>query len=108
MTPTGGVATDIHAIPYFEHVMTLIPDDPETQEFWSDVPEAIGQCKAILDFLDHPKAKEKPYFMRRSMVICIQRDAAYRLDIDPFVPRIAAVDGAHQGVFLRRGVRHGD
>lgn len=98
-----GLGMEAEAIPYFEHVMTLIPDDPETQEFWSDVPEAIGQCKAILDFLDHPKAKEKPYFMRRSMVICIQRDAAYRLDIDPFVPRIAAVDGIEGLVCERAG-----
>lgn len=30
------------AIPYFERVLELIPDDPQSQEFWSD-------CRAMLD-----------------------------------------------------------
>lgn len=56
-----GLNMEAEAIPFFEHVMTLIPDDPETQEFWSDVPEAIENCKKTVEFLEHPTLREPPY-----------------------------------------------
>ena len=86
---------EAEAIPYFEHVMTLIDDDPETQEFWSDVPEAIEKCRRITSFLERPSEQEPPYAKTRSWMIAIPRNESYALDIDLTTARIKALEGVN-------------
>ena len=84
---------EAEAIPFFERVMTLIPDDPETQEFWSDVPEAMDKCRKTIDFLNNPQQREPPYAKHRSLMIAIPREDTPFIDIDAISAKIAAIDG---------------
>lgn len=84
---------EAEAIPYFEHVMTLIDDDPETQEFWSDVPEAIEKCRQTVSFLEHPSRQTPPYGKTRSWMIAIPRDENHVPDTDLAAACIAGIEG---------------
>lgn len=88
-----GLNMEAEAIGFFEHVMTLIPDDEETQEFWSDVPEAIERCQSILDFLNNPKQRELPYTKQRSVMIAVSRDKTFAADMEYFTGRLATIPG---------------
>lgn len=88
-----GLNMEAEAIPFFEHVMTLIPDDPETQEFWSDVPEAIENCKKTVEFLEHPTLREPPYIKKRSVMIAVSRVDDFTADMQAFRNRLGDIAG---------------
>lgn len=59
------------AIPYFDAVMQMIDDDPETQEFWSDVKEALEECRRVTDFLASPSEQPLSYYEEKSYMLAI-------------------------------------
>lgn len=74
------------AIPYFDAVMQMIDDDPETQEFWSDVKEALEECRHVTDFLASPSEQPLSFIHARHS---LERPGRH-----PFRPR--RKDQAHQ------------
>ena len=83
------------AIPYFDAVMQMIDDDPETQEFWSDVKEALEECRHVTDFLASPSEQPLSYYEEKSYMLAIpwsdQEDTLF--DREEKIRRISQMEG---------------
>ena len=83
------------AIPYFDAVMQMIDDDPETQEFWSDVKEALEECRRVTDFLTSPSEQPLSYYEEKSYMLAIpwsdQEDTLF--DREEKIRRISRMEG---------------
>ena len=83
------------AIPYFDAVMQMIDDDPETQEFWSDVKEALEECRRVTDFLASPSEQPLSYYEEKSYMLAIpwsdQEDTLF--DREEKIRRISRMEG---------------
>ena len=90
------------AIPYFDAVMQMIDDDPETQEFWSDVKEALEECRRVTDFLAYPSEQPLSYYEEKSYMLAIpwsdQEDTLF--DREEKIRRISRMEGVMDRLML--------
>lgn len=88
---------ETEAIPYFKAVMQMIDDDPETQEFWSDVKEALAECQRIACFLASPSEQPPSYYEEKSYMLAVpwstQDDTLF--DRDEKIKRISRMEGVN-------------